>query len=273
ATVAVEERNEVAAVVHRDVRMPVGDRVEVGIVRVPVLAASGEAADPVRRDQRRRDIVLRRQRVRRRERHLGAGGLERAHEVGGLGRHVEARADAQALERAVALEPLADEAEDGHLALGPVDATNALRSEPEVGDVVGGQAGRGARSRRGIGGGGGHPDGISLRGKRRRSTAGRSGQGEPRRCTSRSSNRQCSRYPSRRYALIAGGLSVRTLRMTWSHERRSSAVTAPVTAVAYPRPRYSVWVRTLPTTPSRAVGLMTCVPAADTSRPPTFIPK
>ena len=39
-------------------------------------------------------------------------------------------------------------------------------------------------------------------------------------------------------------------------------MTAPVTAVAKPRPRKSAWVRTLPTTASRAVRLMTCVPAA-----------
>ena len=37
-------------------------------------------------------------------------GLERAHQVGGLGRDVEAGADAQAVERPVALEALADEA-------------------------------------------------------------------------------------------------------------------------------------------------------------------
>jgi len=37
---------------------------------------------------------------------------------------------------------------------------------------------------------------------------------------------------SRRYAASAGGLSERTLRTTWSQPRSSSAVTAPVTAVA-----------------------------------------
>ncbi len=45
------------------------------------------------------------------------------------------------------------------------------------------------------------------------------------------------RWALYRRALIAGGLSERTLRTTWSQLRSSSAVTAPVTAVANPRPR------------------------------------
>ena len=106
----------------------------------------------------------------------GAAGLERAHEVGRLGRHVQARADAQPVERPVALEALADEAEDGHLALGPFDAPDALGGEAEVGHVVG--AGRA---------GCGHRSSVSLRAKKRRNGAAKSGQGEPSRWTRRSS--------------------------------------------------------------------------------------
>ena len=92
---------------------------------------------PYSRDERRRDVVLGRQRVARREDDLGAAGLERAHQVGRLGRDVEAGADAQAVERPLALEALADQAQDGHLALGPLDPADALGGEAEVGDVVG----------------------------------------------------------------------------------------------------------------------------------------
>ena len=95
--------------------------------------------DPVLGDERGGDVVLGRQRVRGREHDVGATGLERAHQVGGLGRDVEAGADAQALERPLALEALADEAQDGHLALGPFDPPDALGGEAEVGDVVGGR--------------------------------------------------------------------------------------------------------------------------------------
>ena len=87
------------------------------------------------------------------------------------------------VERPLALEALADEAQDGHLALGPLDAPDALGGEAEVGHVVGGQGGawRSVIGRS-----------VSLRVKRRRSGAVRSGHGEPRRWTRRSSNRTCS---------------------------------------------------------------------------------
>ena len=81
---------------------------------------------------------------------------------------MEARADAQAVERPVALEALADQAQDGHLALRPLDAPDALGGQAEVGHVVG-------RERAG----GGHRGSVSLRVKRRRNGAARSGQGEP----------------------------------------------------------------------------------------------
>ena len=45
---------------------------------------------------------------------------------------------AQAGEGLLALEALADEAQDGHLALCPLDAADAFVREAEVGDVVGG---------------------------------------------------------------------------------------------------------------------------------------
>ena len=82
---------------------------------------------------------------------LGAARLERAHEVGGLGRDVEAGRDAQAFERPLALEALADEAQHGHLPLGPLDAADALVREAKVGDVMRRgvrRSGRGRRHRR-----------------------------------------------------------------------------------------------------------------------------
>ena len=93
--------------------------------------------DPVFGDQGGRDVVLGRERVARREDDLGSARLERAHEVGRLGRDVEAGADAQAVERPVTLETLADEAQDGHLALGPLDPTDPFGREAEVGHIVG----------------------------------------------------------------------------------------------------------------------------------------
>ncbi len=178
---AVEQRHEVATVVHRHLRMGVGDAVEVGVVGVAILAAPGEGGDAVLGDERGGHVVLGGQRVGRRQDDLRAAGLERAHQVGGLGRDVQAGADAQAGERTLALEPLADEAQDGHLALRPLDPSDPLGGETEVRHVVGRQ-----------GAGGGHGRSVSLRSNRRRSGAVRAGQGEPRRWTRRSSNRACS---------------------------------------------------------------------------------
>jgi hypothetical protein len=107
---AVQERDEVAAVIHGQLWMGVGDRFEVRVVGVSVLAASRVDGDPVLRDERGRDVVLGRERVAGREDDLGAAGLERAHQVGRLGRDVQARADAQSFERPVALEALTDQA-------------------------------------------------------------------------------------------------------------------------------------------------------------------
>ena len=164
----VEQVHEVAAVVHRQLRMRVGDRPKVRVVRLVVLATPGERRDAVLGDQRGRDVVLGRQRVARGEHDLRAAGLERAHQVGGLGRDVEARADAQAVERPVALEALADQAQDGHLALGPLDPPDALGGQAEVGDVVGAGCA-----------GGGHRGSISLRLNRRRNGAARSARASP----------------------------------------------------------------------------------------------
>ena len=161
--------------------MRVGDRLEMRVIRVAVLAAPGEGGDAVFADQSGRDVVLRGQRVRRRKHHLGAAGLERAHEIGRLGRDVQTRPDADALERPVALEPFADQAQHGHLALGPFDAADTLGPQAEVGHVVGRQDGRG-----------GHRRSVSLRTKRRRNGAVISAQGGLRRWISRSSKRACS---------------------------------------------------------------------------------
>ena len=81
------------------------------------------------------------------------------------------------------------------IALGPVDPADAHRGEPEVRHVVGN------RGRPRVGGRVGgrvvvewdsHRIQFSLRVKRRRSGAVKSGHGEPRRWARRSSNRTCS---------------------------------------------------------------------------------
>ena len=90
------------------------------------------------RAQRRGDVVLRRERVGRAQRDVGAAGLEREHQVGGLGGDVEARADAHAGERLGLREAVADLGEHGHERGGPLDAGLAGIGERDVFDVAAG---------------------------------------------------------------------------------------------------------------------------------------
>jgi hypothetical protein len=184
-SLGVEQRDQVAAVVHRDLGMSVGNGIEVGVVGVTVLAAPGKRRDAIGVHERGRDVVLGRERVARRQHDRGAAGLERPHQVGSLGRDVEAGPNPDPGQRLFALEPFADQPEHRHLALGPFDPADALGGQAEVGHVVGRSGARGRA-------GGRHRRSISLRPNQRRNGPVRLGHGEPRRWTSRSSKRTCS---------------------------------------------------------------------------------
>src|SRR3990170_1864120 len=133
--VLVEQAHHVAAVVHRDLRSSVEHRPDVTEVGFVVLAL-----DRLRRHaglaQRGRDIVLRRERIRGAERDVGPPGLQRQHQVRGLGRHVQARAHPNALERPLLLEPLADEREYRHLAVRPLDPLTSLLGQAQISYVA-----------------------------------------------------------------------------------------------------------------------------------------
>src|SRR5205807_10263750 len=62
--------------------------------------------------------------------------LERQHEYGRLGGHVQARAEAQPPERLLLGEALADLAEDRHPLLRPLDLQPPLRRQPNILHVV-----------------------------------------------------------------------------------------------------------------------------------------
>src|ERR687884_613065 len=82
-------------------------RLDVRVVRVVVLALDREHGDVVLVDEGRGDVVLRRKRIGRAQDDVRAGRLQRARQVRGLRRHVQARGDAVAGERLLALEALA----------------------------------------------------------------------------------------------------------------------------------------------------------------------
>ena len=131
----VEDGHEIGAVIHRELGLGVQRRVDVLVVGVGVLALDRERRNPIPVRERRGHVVLRGERVRGAERHVGAARLEREHEVGGLGRHVEARRHAPALQRKLLLEPRLHLAENRHLALRPFDSIDALVGELGVQDM------------------------------------------------------------------------------------------------------------------------------------------
>ena len=136
APCGVQDADHVGAVVHRQLRLVVDRGLDVRVVRVVVLALDREDGDVVLVDERRGDVVLRRERVRRAEHDVRAARLERAREVRRLGRDVQAGGDAVAGERLLALEALADRGEHRHLPVGPLDPAHALGREREVLHVV-----------------------------------------------------------------------------------------------------------------------------------------
>ena len=136
AALAVEHRHEVRAVVHRHLRAVAGGLLEVAVVGGRVLALDRECRHAELCAQRRGDVVLRRERVRGAESHLGAAVAQREHEVRGLRGDVQAGADAHAREGPLLGEAAADAGDHRHLARGPLDAAQPLGGEGRLCDVA-----------------------------------------------------------------------------------------------------------------------------------------
>src|SRR5437588_338162 len=77
---------------------------------------------PVLEHERGRNVVLRRERIRRAQRRLGPARDQGEDEVRGLGGDMEARGDRLPIERPLGLEALAYLREHRHLLAGPRDA-------------------------------------------------------------------------------------------------------------------------------------------------------
>ncbi len=116
--------------------MPCDQRAYVADVRVQVLAVNRPDLDVVVLDERRRDVVLGRERVGRAQRGARAAGDQSLHQVGGLGGDVQACGHPHALERALGGEALAHLPEHGHLIRRPRDPRRALGGEAGIGNVI-----------------------------------------------------------------------------------------------------------------------------------------
>jgi hypothetical protein len=128
----VKQADEVGPIVHRDRRTALEHGAQMTVVCVAIFAVNGERRNAVLIDQRGRNVILGRERIRRAREHFGAARLERAEQVGGLAGDMQAGAHALALERQFLCESLAQAAQDRHLLVGPFDSFAAGLGESEI---------------------------------------------------------------------------------------------------------------------------------------------
>ena len=137
ATRRMNDTNQIGTIVHRQLWAMIDGGHDVPVVRVVIFAVDRKDRDVVSTNERRRDRILRRERIRRAQHDLGATRLERAHQIGCLGRNVEARTDAEPSERLLLLKTSANLAQYRHVAICPVDQAAALLRERQILDVMG----------------------------------------------------------------------------------------------------------------------------------------
>ena len=132
----MDAADHVGAIVHSDLRAEVDDGVHMAVVRFGVLAFQREHGNAVVFDERCGSVILGGQRVGSAQAHVRAACLERAHEICRFGGHVQAGANAHALERTFALETLANACKHGHVAVCPQNAVQAVVGQLDVLDVI-----------------------------------------------------------------------------------------------------------------------------------------
>src|SRR5947209_2714315 len=112
----------VGAIVHGDMRFVIERRQDVAVIGVIVLALDGEDGNVVIPHQRHGHVILRTQRVGRAENYFSASIAHRDRQVCGFRRDMQARRDADAFERLVLDEVLADGLQHLHGLVRPLDA-------------------------------------------------------------------------------------------------------------------------------------------------------
>ena len=136
AALLVQRADQVGAVVHGDVGLVIQGGVDMLVIGDVVLALDGKDRDLEMRHQRRRHIILGGERVGGGQHHIRAAQVQGVHQVGGLGGHVQAGGDAHPLQRALLGKALADQAQDGHLPLGPFDAPPAAFGQLDISNII-----------------------------------------------------------------------------------------------------------------------------------------
>ncbi len=118
----VQNRDEIGAVVHRNVRLVVDGGQDVVVIRVVVLALDGKHRNVVIADKRCGNIILGRKRIRGAEDHFGSAVAQADRKIRGLGRDVQAGRHSDSGERLVLDEFLTDDLQHLHGLVRPLDA-------------------------------------------------------------------------------------------------------------------------------------------------------
>src|SRR5882762_4778731 len=124
--------DEVRAIIHGELRFVLERCAQMRIVGVVILTLDGESRNVVVAIERGRDFVLRGKWIGRAEYGISATIAERDHQVGGFAGHVQTSGNAQALERLLLDEALADLFQHGHLLSGPFDLALTSVGQPNV---------------------------------------------------------------------------------------------------------------------------------------------
>jgi len=109
-------------VVHGDVRLVIDRRHDVVVVGVVVFALDGEHGNAVIADQAGGDVILRGKRIGGAEHNFGSAVAQADGQVRGLGGNVQAGRDADAFQGLILDEFLADDLQDLHRLVRPLDA-------------------------------------------------------------------------------------------------------------------------------------------------------
>ena len=128
----VQQRHQIRAIIHRDLRLVFGRGQQVRVVDVVVLALDRVDGDAVVAHQGGGHVVLRGKRIGGAEHDRSAAVAQRDHQVGGLGGHVQARGHLDARQRLRLDELLADGLQHGHGLESPLRAPLAHVGQAKI---------------------------------------------------------------------------------------------------------------------------------------------
>ena len=122
SALGVQDRHQVRAIIHGDVRFMVDRRQNVVVIRIVVLALDGEHRNALIAHQAGRNVVLRRKRVRGAQHHIRSAIAQANRQVRGFRGHMQAGRYPDPLQRLVLDELFPDDLQHFHGLVRPLNA-------------------------------------------------------------------------------------------------------------------------------------------------------